>query len=155
MSSCSKCGKICKDKRGLAIHEARCGIIKEEKRYVCEYCDLEVKNNDNLQRHLNVCKKKKDKEVEDKKQEITVSYQTQINDLHREYERRLMTEQDLYRREKEWNNTINKSNIERITMLEKQVRQLEQELKEERQRSESNKREAFLLAEKALEKTLR
>jgi hypothetical protein len=54
---CSKCGRECKDKRGLAIHEAKCKIVSQPpKKFECQYCHNEFATNQSLHVHLEKCR---------------------------------------------------------------------------------------------------
>ena len=65
---CSKCGKECKDKRGLGIHNAKCeGITSCD----CKYCKQPFANPYSLSVHLTRCKigKKQKEDIEQKDNE--------------------------------------------------------------------------------------
>lgn len=52
--SCSRCGKECKDKRGLTIHEKKCGSDPSQL-YSCDYCNTTYTSKQNLHRHQEKC----------------------------------------------------------------------------------------------------
>ena len=64
MSSCDRCGKECKDKRGLTLHIKKCDGKKPNQ---CEFCNEEFANQYSLAVHLTRCKiikaQNKEKEV--------------------------------------------------------------------------------------------
>ena len=64
MSSCERCGKECKDKRGLTLHIKKCDGNKPSQ---CEFCKEEFSNQYILAVHLTRCKiikaQNKEKEV--------------------------------------------------------------------------------------------
>lgn len=61
-SNCSKCGKACKDKRGLRIHEARCSGLSS---FDCEECGSSFQSFSNLKRHQSTCDKYRDKLIQE------------------------------------------------------------------------------------------
>ena len=80
---CDKCGKECKDKRGLGIHYAKCEGIKSCE---CEYCKQPFANPYSLSVHLSRCKVvKKNKETE--AQEEVSRVQSRLNDYEGEVQR--------------------------------------------------------------------
>ena len=87
---CSKCGKECKDKKGLSKHEKVCiGLEK----HLCPECGLELKNRSNLKVHMSHCPVVKEREhsqaEEQRKQELLKQSQTQIDDLRDKYENKI------------------------------------------------------------------
>ena len=50
---CSKCGRYCKDKRGLGIHEVVC---KGTRDFICIYCNVSFCSRQSLSRHSKTCK---------------------------------------------------------------------------------------------------
>lgn len=73
-NTCSQCGKICKDKRGLALHKKKCeGVISLD----CKFCDQTFANPYSLEVHNTRCKAIKSYKETMLKQEI-VSLQTEI-----------------------------------------------------------------------------
>ena len=86
MSSCvcDKCGKECKDKRGLGIHSAKCEGIKS---CHCDYCNQAFANPYSLSVHLTRCKvfkKNKDSIVNEevvKTQSKMTEYEEEIRRL--------------------------------------------------------------------------
>lgn len=83
--NCSRCGKECKDKRGLSVHEASC---KKNKNFHCPHCSILFACNTTLVRHIPVCSVKMQndikKEIEDKEQERRIQYENTIKQLKEE-----------------------------------------------------------------------
>jgi len=50
---CDKCGKECKDKRGLTVHSHKCSIVRH---FICEFCNQEFSTAYNLSVHVTRCK---------------------------------------------------------------------------------------------------
>jgi hypothetical protein len=50
---CPKCGKYCKDKRGLGIHEVKCISTQN---FTCIYCNVSFCSRHSLSRHSKTCK---------------------------------------------------------------------------------------------------
>ena len=62
--SCSRCGKICKDKRGLTLHLKSCEGIKV---LTCSYCNCTFVSQYTLSVHLFRCNQSK-KHIKDQEQ---------------------------------------------------------------------------------------
>jgi hypothetical protein len=89
--SCSRCGKICKDKRGLTLHLKSCEGIKV---LTCSYCNCTFVNQYTLSVHLFRCNQSK-KHIKDQEQllheenhslkerlsQIESRHQTELSDL--------------------------------------------------------------------------
>lgn len=136
---CDKCGKECKDKRGLAIHYNKCGI---DKRFICEFCNQEFSTSFNLSSHTSRCKTMKTRKELMSKEEIdilkaensklkneTLNHQKELLDLKtslkKEYEQQLkIRDNDIFSYHKEVND------------LSKELKDKEQKLEEI---SEANK----------------
>jgi hypothetical protein len=75
---CSKCGKECKDSRGLAIHENKCGI---EKNTTCSHCEQTFATVASLNRHYASCKilKQEEEQKELYKAKIDLESRLQYN----------------------------------------------------------------------------
>jgi hypothetical protein len=58
--SCSKCKKYCKDRRGLSVHESKCGKTKKP---ICPHCNTEFLYLGSLHNHLNSCKVLKQEQI--------------------------------------------------------------------------------------------
>jgi hypothetical protein len=89
---CIKCGKECKDKRGLGIHNAKCEGIKSCQ---CHHCKQEFANPYSLYVHLTRCKiSKKNKEII--VNEDVLNTQTKITDYEEEISRlhRIITDKE-------------------------------------------------------------
>jgi hypothetical protein len=83
--TCSKCGKECKNKRGLHIHEAACsGSTSLD----CEGCHKQFSSIYVLQRHIPSCpvleKERHDKAVEEQVRFIREEYERRIHSLETE-----------------------------------------------------------------------
>ncbi len=65
---CDKCGKECKDKRGLTVHSHKCGI---DKHFICEFCNQEFSTSYNLSVHVTRCKTLKTQKELTVKEELT------------------------------------------------------------------------------------
>lgn len=50
---CDKCGKECKDKRGLTVHSHRCNV---DRHFICEFCNQEFCTAYSLSMHVTRCK---------------------------------------------------------------------------------------------------
>ena len=67
---CDKCGKECKDKRGLTVHSNKCTANRN---FICEFCNLQLSTAYNLSIHITRCKTfKTQKEVMAKEEIITL-----------------------------------------------------------------------------------
>ncbi len=64
---CNKCGKECKDKRGLTVHSHKCGI---DKHFICEFCNQEFATAYSLSIHVPRCKTLKSKKELTAKEEM-------------------------------------------------------------------------------------
>ena len=65
---CSKCGKECKDKRGLTLHRNRCNI---DRQFICEFCNQEFATSYSLSMHITRCKTMKIQKENIAKEEMT------------------------------------------------------------------------------------
>ena len=61
-NQCPKCGKQCRDKRGVTIHLKKCGDIKE---FICDACDAEFTAHNSLLVHYGRCKVLKQRKQEE------------------------------------------------------------------------------------------
>ena len=91
LNTCSKCGKICKDKRGLTLHMKACeGILNPS----CEFCKKTFANPYSLSIHMSRCSegkksiKEKDEtiktelqQLQDKLKEVELKHQKELTDL--------------------------------------------------------------------------
>jgi hypothetical protein len=87
--NCSKCSKVCKDKRGLSIHEHKCGISLTDQTFSCEHCLFVFSTHDNLKKHMSRCKVLKEQEADEEKQAyvntIRQEYETKIKKMETEF----------------------------------------------------------------------
>ena len=86
-NSCDKCGKICKDKRGLSLHLKSCeGLIS----LTCEFCNKSFANSYNLHMHLSRCNenKKVTKQREQLLQEQNQIFKDQLKELQEKHRKR-------------------------------------------------------------------
>jgi hypothetical protein len=87
---CSKCGKECKDKKGLSKHEKVCIGLEQ---HICPECNLVLKNRSNLKVHISHCpvikEREKNQEEEKRKQELLTDSQLQLNNLKETYESKI------------------------------------------------------------------
>jgi hypothetical protein len=67
--NCSKCGRECKDKRGLSIHEKKCGHALSNQEFICEHCDQTFTTHYGYKKHMTRCKVLKEHE-EKEQQEV-------------------------------------------------------------------------------------
>ena len=110
--SCDKCGKECKDKRGLSIHYNKCGI---DKHFACEFCNQEFVSSYTLSVHVSRCKmlkthkelmSKEEKsslqsELQEARSEITklLSLQKEIIDKSSSLETKLKESEEMYKKD--------------------------------------------------------
>ena len=74
---CDKCGKECKDKRGLTVHSHKCGI---DKRFICGFCNQEFATAYSLSIHVPRCKTLKiQKELTAKEEMATLQLDLQAS----------------------------------------------------------------------------
>jgi hypothetical protein len=153
---CNRCGRECKDNRGLAIHQSKCGEPGREP--VCPYCHTMFTCYRNLTRHYLTCKVYR--EIQEKQQMQSV--QQKLDELEEELEAKsnMIKElhliiQDLYAKEQEYKDqlidqqaykhkiiqleVINKQQLERITGLEQTNTALNSTMIEFMKRSISSK----------------
>jgi len=80
---CDKCGKECKDKRGLGIHYNKCN---SERHSICEFCNVEFSNAYNLSVHVSRCKALKSQKENIAKEEMTTIHKELILQKERNIE---------------------------------------------------------------------
>jgi hypothetical protein len=101
---CYKCGKECKDKKGLSLHQNKCGIDRSTQ---CSHCSIVLSTIDNLNRHYLTCKVLKDRKQQDEKEreklvlshefeEIKKDYENKLNHINTEYQLSISTVKKLY-----------------------------------------------------------
>jgi hypothetical protein len=87
---CSKCGRECKDKRGLAIHENKCTV---DQSLECEHCHQTFSCHRSLVRHYTTCRSLKDLQDQDRDKKIAVLEQ-QLDSLQQQNQLLVQKEQD-------------------------------------------------------------
>ena len=65
---CDKCGKECKDKRGLTLHSHRCNV---DRHFICEFCNQEFATSYSLSMHVTRCKTLKTQKELTTREELT------------------------------------------------------------------------------------
>jgi hypothetical protein len=96
---CPKCGKYCKDKRGLSVHSNKC---RENRNFICEFCNLQLSTAYNLSVHITRCKTQK--EITSKQEFSTIQSDlesarddiTKLKDMILDYEVKLRDIQDIH-----------------------------------------------------------
>jgi hypothetical protein len=83
---CEQCNKVCKHKRGLAIHQSKCREISPDTIHICKYCTLQVKSIYNLNNHYMICQELK---IHNAKEELKLQYEKDIYDLKNHYEKEI------------------------------------------------------------------
>jgi hypothetical protein len=114
---CSKCNKQCKDKRGLSIHENKCGIIKETKEFICEYCNVRFSTNQTLQHHTHICSSRIEKEKMKAYEEEKKRLQEIINKQNEMYNKK----EEEFKREKIRMNQHSDMNLKEILAEQKEL----------------------------------
>jgi hypothetical protein len=121
-TTCVNCGKVCKDKRGLSIHAAKCLSDKPPPDTVCSYCNMTLKSIYNLERHLLTCTELKvyrqKEEYERIIAELNVQKEEEINRIRRETNEKI----DKLQKEVQYAETLKQ---EQINKLEKEVQNVE------------------------------
>jgi hypothetical protein len=87
---CDKCGKECKDKRGLTVHSNKCTANRH---FICEFCNLELSTSYNLSVHITRCKTLKTQKELMTKEEI-LSLQSDLQTSKNEIVRLLRIQQE-------------------------------------------------------------
>ena len=143
--SCSKCNKVCKDKKGLTNHENKCN---PQERFICKYCENEFATKQNLQRHAGKCDQKEKYEL----------YQAQLKYM-KELEEKLLLEEKRYKKLEEdskhkskLDNRTNDKLLKEIDTLhaanETYKKEMEQELKKIKEKEEAIQKEYIKLTNK-------
>ena len=84
-NTCSKCGKTCKDKRGLSVHEARCSGINS---FNCEACGGgPFQSCSHLKRHHGSCDKYKEKIVRQEFSSLEDKWKTKVQEKENHIQR--------------------------------------------------------------------
>jgi hypothetical protein len=84
---CSSCGKICKDKRGLTLHESKCDKVSKN---TCIPCGGVFKNNSSLVRHEKTCKVIKETLERKENEEKEIQRERRLEELKQLYEQKLV-----------------------------------------------------------------
>jgi len=77
---CSKCERPCKDKKGLSLHEKKCGVEKEPVSFICSFCTKELCTKHVLEKHMSICRAYTDKIKEDKLKDTISSKDREIEE---------------------------------------------------------------------------
>lgn len=138
---CDKCGRLCKDKRGLSIHMRVCQGTKD---FICNFCNTNFSSIYSLSIHSTRCtevkKQKQDQDkviksevqqLQDKLKELELKHQQEIKDLNQkirsDYEQQLkMREEDIKKYYNEFQDlsTSVKLKDQKIEDLNEQVKEL-------------------------------
>ena len=137
---CDKCGRLCKDRRGLSIHMRVCQGTKD---FICEYCNSVFSSVYSLSIHSTRCtevkKQKQDQDkivkseihqLQDKLKEIEMKHQQEIKNLNVKI--RSDYDQQLKIRDDEIKNYYDELNLSKETLKikEKEVDQLKNTIHE-------------------------
>jgi hypothetical protein len=94
---CDKCGKVCKDKKGLSRHFSKCRGLAEP---VCIYCDIKFTRFSTLDDHLQICSKYQlTKQADEYNHQLTKQadeYKYQLTKQADEYNHQLTKQADEY-----------------------------------------------------------
>lgn len=116
---CSKCGKECKDKRGVSIHEAKCGKTKAP---ICPHCNEKFSCLASLHNHIDRCKVFKqqiiEKEQKQKEESIRQEYESRIKMIKNECEQ---TIQNINQSVSSRTSNIHSELINKIMTLDKET----------------------------------
>lgn len=152
-SICSKCGKECKDKRGLSIHEGKCTGPEQ---FVCMYCNVGFCSKHSLSRHSKTCKHVEDYEAKEEKKEKIQELEDKISSIMiRQKTLDQCHEYDIKRRQEAEDSLIKeKKEMEtKIDSLSKLVSELEQERLSLLREIKGDKTRALELASKIADNT--
>ena len=117
---CSTCSKICKDRKGLTLHESKCEKVNT---LICGPCGAEFKTNSSLVRHEKTCKTIKEEIERKQKQEQEELLRRHIEQQKSELQKKIDSLNDMIRINQE-------ANIKDIERREEERRSLETKLKE-------------------------
>ncbi len=87
---CDKCGKECKDKRGLGIHYAKCD---GNRNFECEFCNQEFATAYSLSMHVTRCKTMKSRKETMTKEEMA-SLQSELQQTKNDLSRWMILQQE-------------------------------------------------------------
>jgi len=91
---CHFCKEMFKSANILAQHQNRtkyCLALqgKENKKFTCKYCSKSLVNNERLVTHINVCKEKKNKDLEEKESSIKTNHKKEIEEILKKMEEKI------------------------------------------------------------------
>jgi hypothetical protein len=90
---CSKCGKECKDKRGLTLHDKKCGI---ERTTICIHCNGNFSTPENLQRHYLTCRVYRETKEEEEKAKEQAAIEECLRKAQQEYDQKIQQSVQTY-----------------------------------------------------------
>ena len=110
---CHQCKKILSSNQNLKNHVKKCIIVKEEtkvtkvikekqdlKEFKCEFCEKVLSTKKNLLLHLDICNYKKDKKIENYKEQLKKqeeNYKEQLKKQEENYKKQLKKQEENYR----------------------------------------------------------
>jgi hypothetical protein len=121
--SCSRCGRECKDNRGLAIHQSKCGEPGREP--VCPHCNTVFTCYRNLTRHYLTCKVFREQE-ENRQKQLTID---QLNNIQQTVVHKEMTIQEL----QSLIQTLQDKEKEHLALLRTQTQEYQSKLMQQEQ----------------------
>ena len=95
---CTKCGKLCKDKRGLTLHLKSCdGLLV----FNCQFCHKTFSNSYNLNTHLSRCDehKKANKDKEQLLYDENESLKNQLKEIQEKHQKTLQENESRHQTE--------------------------------------------------------
>ncbi len=91
--SCSKCGKECKDKKGLTLHESKCEKVNKLN---CSFCNALFQTNSSVIRHEKTCNAIKEEARRKEQEEKDIKHKNELRELKDSYEQQLSTLRESY-----------------------------------------------------------
>lgn len=165
--SCLTCGRTCKDKKGLTLHQNKCNPVKPSLVFQCEFCYKTCSTQQNLNSHLNSCKERNRQEIERKINEVKQQYDKEKESLLHQHSKQLTDLTSKFAQEKEMLSHKNdfyisqiKSDLdhkikecdklnEEISVKDKTIKELKQELSTTTLERREISRKMISFAEKA------
>ena len=123
--NCKKCGRLCKDRRGLSKHENVCIL---DRGLTCKHCGVSYSVFFKLKCHLVSCKAYHRHLEEEKINQLKIKLEHKIIPLKYEYEQKLEDLQDSYSKEQ---NQLEESYIKTLSYYDKELDVKEQEYYQE------------------------